>query len=97
MIQVTYEVAEADRAKFIALMHEFAASRRRNGGYGWSLMQDGENRNVLVETWQEPSWLDHLRHHERVTGADQRIQAEILALHRGKDRPIIRHLVTADG
>ena len=96
MIQVTYEVAEIDRAKFIELMHEFAASRRRNGGYGWSLMQDGENRNVLVETWQEPSWLDHLRHHERVTGADQRIQEEILALHRGKDRPFVRHLVAAD-
>ncbi len=95
MIQVTYEVAEADRARFITLMHEFAASRRRNGGYGWSLMQDGENRNVLVETWQEPSWLDHLRHHERVTGADQRIQEEILALHHGKDRPFVRHLVAA--
>ena len=95
MVQVTYRIAEPDQSKFITLMDELASARRRNGGYGWSLMQDAEEPEAFVETWFEPSWVDHLRHHERVTSTDQKTQAEILALHRAPARPIVRHFITA--
>ncbi|SDO15527.1 Predicted arabinose efflux permease, MFS family [Filomicrobium insigne] len=95
MIQVTYEIAEKDRANFITLMNELSAARRRGGGYGWTLMQDAADPSRFVETWCEVSWLYHLRHHERVTGADHAVQDRILALHRGSDPPVVTHLIRA--
>ncbi len=96
LLQTTYRVAESNRKKFVTLMQEFAASRRRNGGYNWSLMQDTEDPSMFIETWYESSWIDHLRHHERVTGADKETQAIIWALHEGGERPPIKHYVSAD-
>lgn len=96
MIRVTYQIAEPDQPRFFALMDELATARRRNGGYDWSLMQDAENPESFVETWFEETWVDHLRHHERMTGADQKTQAEILALHRGPKGPAVTHFVAPE-
>ena len=95
MVQVAYEIAEADGAVFNALMADLAAARRRNGGYGWSLMQDLEDPKRFVETWFETSWLQHLRHHDHVTAADRATQDQVHALHQGSEPPRVRHLLSA--
>jgi hypothetical protein len=46
-----------------------------------------------VETFVEGSWVAHLRHHERVAGADRVIQEQVRALHRGDAPPLVRHLL----
>lgn len=96
LLQVTYRIADTDRKKFVTLMHELASSRRRNGGYSWNLMQDTEDVGLFLETWYEASWIEHLRHHERVTGADRMTQEKIWALHQCSDRPLIKHYVSAN-
>lgn len=77
-------------------MDELAAARRRNGGYDWTLMQDAADPSRFLETWFEVSWVEHLRHHERVTGDDQKIQAQILELQCGNARPVVKHVLAAN-
>ncbi|MBX2856113.1 MAG: MFS transporter [Rhodobacteraceae bacterium] len=93
MIQIAYDIASAKQPDFWALMRELSWARRRGGGYGWTLMRDAEQPERFVETWYEASWTQHLRHHERVSGADRDLQEQIRALHRGAAEPIVSHFL----
>lgn len=92
-IQVTYEIDAADSERFLDLMSRLAEARRRNGAYGWSVMEDAASPTRFVECWQEASWLQHLRHHERVSGADHALQDDIAKLHRGATPPTAVHMI----
>jgi hypothetical protein len=56
-------------------------------------MEDAAAPGHYVETFVEGSWVAHLRHHERVAGADRVIQEQVRALHRGDAPPLVRHLL----
>jgi len=85
LIKIEYRVAAAERLNFIALMRQLAGGRRRHGGYGWTLRQDAGDRECFFETWHEASWLEHRRHHRRVTADDHRLQNEIADLQASDD------------
>jgi hypothetical protein len=74
-------------------MDQLAEARRRGGGYDWSLMQDAAEPDRYVETWREASWIQHLRHHERVSKEDQIVQDSIHRLQINEKDPVITHLV----
>jgi MFS family permease len=95
MIQIAYEVAEQNRCPFEALMMELKAARQRGGGYGWSLMQSAETPQRFVETWFEASWTAHLRHHDRVSGEDRRLQERVAMQLAAGTKPVVRHYLTA--
>ncbi|MEM8598141.1 MAG: MFS transporter, partial [Pseudomonadota bacterium] len=48
------------------------------------------------ETWHEASWRQHLRHHERVSGADKALQDQIRALHQGDSGPLVAHFMAPE-
>ncbi len=93
MIQITYQVEERHAEEFLTRMKQLAASRRRGGGYRWSIMRDAADTRVYIETWWESSWLNHKRQHLHVTKEDKKVQEEIRALTIGNERPIVRHLI----
>ncbi len=95
MIQIVYEIDASDRQRFVELMAKLAQARRRNGAYNWSLMEHLGVENRFVETWHEASWLQHLRHHEHVSGADRAVQEQIASFNRSaKSSPV--HLISVD-
>jgi hypothetical protein len=71
------------------------AARQRGGGYGWSLMQSAETPQRFVETWFEASWTAHLRHHDRVSGEDRRLQERVAMQLAAGTKPVVRHYLTA--
>ncbi len=93
MIQISYHVANADQKAFRRLMSALADSRRQGGGYRWSLMNDAADPERFVEAWWEASWLDHQRHHTRVTEESRRLQERIVALQIDKIAPTTKHFV----
>lgn len=95
-IQIAYEIDAGDRARFLELMRQLAEARRRNGAFCWSLMEDLGQPNRFVETWQEASWLQHLRHHERVSGADRAVQEQVWKLNRSSQPPPAIHLISVE-
>ncbi|MFY0615168.1 MAG: MFS transporter [Hyphomicrobiaceae bacterium] len=94
MIQITYQVPAENLDLFSGLMAKLKAARRRGGGYGWTLMASADVTDLYVETWFEASWNDHLRHHERVTGEDQKLQERIQELLVGGAQPLVRHYLS---
>ncbi|WP_373089066.1 MFS transporter [Sneathiella sp.] len=93
MTMITYTVSPAAQREFIGQMSLLAEARKRLGAYAWGLMQDAAAANQFIEYFFEGSWIDHLRHHERVSGEDQIIQNKILALLGENNAPVVRHLL----
>jgi hypothetical protein len=59
----------------------------------WGIYEDVESPGRFVETFLDVSWLQHLRHHERVTAADRAILDAVAACHSGPERPRVKHLL----
>lgn len=98
MVQVVYRIAAKDRDVFLRTLMDLSTQRLRDGGFGWRVFEDAEDRERITEIFFAPSWLDHLRQHERVTKTDQALQAKISAFHIGPEPPrVTHHLAAAPG
>jgi len=75
MVTLHYDIAPEHATAFRQAMSEVARMRRRNGAFSWGLVQSSENPRHWQEFFFDESWLEHLRHHGRVTRAEQRIEA----------------------
>ncbi len=75
MDTLEYDIDPQDAAAFQAAMVEVRAMRRRNGAVSWGLVQDSGNRRLWLEFFIDESWLEHLRHHQRVTRGELRVEA----------------------
>lgn len=95
MVEISYRVAEANRRAFLGAVEALARVRKRDGATSWQVFEDAEDRERFVEVFFTPSWLDHLRQHERVTKADETIQAAANAFHIGPEPPKVRHFIAA--
>jgi MFS family permease len=96
LVQIEYRVTAAHRATVLRLLHALGAARRRNGAFDWGLMEDASDPHRLIEYFLEASWLQHLRHHERVTGDDRALQLQIRALLDPDDTPRVTHLLAPE-
>jgi len=93
---VEYRIAVADREAFLVDIRVLARQRLRDGAYGWNIFEDAAQDGRFVETFYSPSWLEHLRQHERVTQADRDLQDRVNAFHKGDGRPVVTHLIVPD-
>ena len=93
LVTVEYQIDAADADRFLSVMCELGEARRRMGAVQWGVSEDAALPGRYIEYFFEGSWLAHLRHHERVTGADRVLQERALALHRGDSPPQVRHLL----
>lgn len=91
MIHIAYVVTEEHQGDFKHLMRDLQQSRQSYGAYGWALRHDISDAMVFVETWQEASWLNHLRHHERVSKTDQQLQEQIRQCLARDTEPTVQH------
>jgi hypothetical protein len=58
----------------------------------WDVIEDTAERGKFIETCLLGSWLEHLRQHERVTRADQALEARVHGFLTSE--PKTTHLVT---
>lgn len=93
MTMVEYDIEPADTPRFLAVLHEFSRARRRGGAFAWRVFEDAARPGRFIECFLESSWLEHLRHHCRVTEDDRRLQEQLWAFHRGPDKPKVSHLL----
>ncbi len=93
MTTIEYRVAPENVTRFRELMPELGQARKRLGAYAWGVLEDAAAPGCFVEYFLERSWLQHLRHHERVSGADRAVQEQVVALLLPGSAPLVRHLV----
>src|SRR4029453_19202466 len=75
LVTIEYTIDPARAEDFLRAVHAQHGLRRRDGAIAWGIYRDTEDPRRYVETFVAPSWLDHLRQHERVTAADREIEA----------------------
>jgi MFS family permease len=97
LVTVEYHIDDADRAAFHALLGELGRTRRRDGAVIWGVAEDVATPGIHLEYFVTPSWIEHLRQHERVTAEDRTLQEKVRALHRNEHAPIVRHFVGGTG
>ena len=88
---LAYPVDPAHLSAFLSLMEQQRVARRRDGALYWQLFQDSAASGRYLETFLAESWLEHLRHHERVTLADRLLQDQILHCLAGAAQPAVTH------
>lgn len=95
LVVVEYEVAPEHEREFITAMQEVAATRRRDGAIEWGLYRDAAAPTRFVETFLAPSWLEHLRQHERGTVADRALRERVEPFV-VRERQRVSHLIAVD-
>ena len=92
-----YRVAEADRTAFAAFMlRSMRPMRERDGALRWTLLQDVAEREIWIERFQNPTWLDYLRQNHRRTVSDHDLEVRALAFHQSAAPPRVRHFLETD-
>lgn len=93
VITIEYVIREQDVVAFLTVMAERRRIRRRDGARHWTLLRDLEDPRVWVERYHSPTWLEYVRHNQRMTQADAVVGERLRALHQGPDRPRVRRMI----
>ncbi|MDP9807189.1 MFS family permease [Rhizobium tibeticum] len=93
VVQIDYEIADADVHEFLALMGERRRIRIRDGARNWALMRDLEKPGRWTETYHTPTWVEYIRHNQRRTQADAENIERLRALHHGEQLPQVHRLI----
>ncbi|NWE50913.1 MFS transporter [Brevundimonas sp. P7753] len=93
VVSIAYRIREEDIDDFLAVMDERRRVRRRDGARQWRLLRDLAEPDIWVEKYQTATWLDYVRHNQRITQADADISRRIYALHQGSDKPVVHRLI----
>lgn len=90
LVTLEYIVEPTRAAEFEAAMRLVRRSRRRGGAVRWSLWTDAARPERYLESFVDESWLDHLRHRERLTALDREIEARAASFHLGAEPPRVQ-------
>jgi len=91
LVTIIYDIAEEDASNFRALMRIMRERRLRDGARRWRLYHDAKDPERFLELFRLDSWGEHLLQHQRTTMEDRELEAKVLSLHRGKERPLATH------
>lgn len=93
MVLIEYRIAEENEASFLERIMALGRVRKQLGAFNWGVLEDAARPGYFVEHFMELSWLNHLRHHRRVSGSDRELQVQVNALHEGESAPLVTHLL----
>ncbi len=95
LITVEYRVPVERANDFIQAMEAMRSFRYREGAIRWDLFRDLADPDRYVENFIAPSWAEHMRQHERVTVADQAIEAHAFSFQQPGFTQFATHLIAA--
>lgn len=93
VITIEYEIREEDVLEFLAAMAERRRIRRRDGAMNWMLLRDLSNPRLWIERYTTPTWLEYIRHNNRITQDDAAIPQRLRELHQGAGHPVVRRMI----
>lgn len=93
VVSMEYSIPPAQAPAFLNAASRLRRLRRRNGARRWALLQDAAHPKVWIERFEVPTWLDYLRHVERMTSVDVEVARRVLGFHDGAEPPVTRFLL----
>src|ERR1700739_2062785 len=92
LVTIDYRIDPKDRTQFLDALLRLSRERRRDGAYSWKVFEDPTVDGRIVEVFLTDSWLEHLRHHARITKSDQ-LQEEAVRWCLAGQPPVTTHLI----
>ena len=89
LVTIEYSIDLERLPEFITAIYKYERLRRRDGAYHWGVFRDLEHPDRYLEIFLVNSWAEHLRQHERSTGADRALEEQVESYIRGKST--VRH------
>jgi hypothetical protein len=93
VITIEYRIREEDVLEFLAVMAERRRIRKRDGAMNWMLLRDLADPRVWLERYTTPTWLEYIRHNNRLTQDDAEIPQRLHELHQGPGDPSVRRMI----
>jgi MFS family permease len=94
LVTIEYVVRKDMVAEFLTQARRLGKQRRRDGAFSWSIYEDTQRPDHFIETFNDESWLAHLRQHERVTVQSRDIQMKMKACLAENSEPVVRHFLS---
>ncbi len=96
LVTIEYDVKPDQVEHFLQHIAVLGKHRRQHGVFSWSVFEHTERPNQFIETFNDESWLAHLRQHERVPVAVHNIQQQIQSLLADGSQPRVTHYVAPE-
>ena len=93
VITIEYVIRDEDLLEFLAAMSERRRIRRRDGATHWMLLRDLADPRLWIERYTTPTWLEYIRHNNRITKDDAIIPERLHQLHQGPGHPVVRRMI----
>lgn len=93
VITIEYVIRDEDLLEFLAAMSERRRIRRRDGATNWMLLRDLADPRLWIERYTTPTWLEYIRHNNRITKDDAIIPERLHQLHQGPGDPVVRRMI----
>jgi len=94
LVMIEYLIDPIKSGEFTSSMRQMRNARLRDGAISWDLFVDAAQAGRYVESFMVESWTEHLRQHERVTVADRELEKVVHSFHKGKQPPVVTHLLS---
>jgi quinol monooxygenase YgiN len=93
LITIEYRIDPARAADFLEVMQETRRNRLRHGMLSWGLFRDVGEPGRFIEHFVDESWVEHLRHFERMTAFDLALREKRLSFHLGESPPRVSRYI----
>lgn len=93
VITIEYVIREEDVLEFLSTMAERRRIRKRDGAMNWALLRDLNDSHLWVERFTTPTWLEYIRHNNRMTQDDAVVPQRLRELHQGPGLPVVRRMI----
>lgn len=93
IVTVEYMIRDDDVFAFLGAMSERRRVRLRDGARQWTLLRDLVHPELWIERYESPTWVEYIRHNQRITQADAEVGERLRALHYGAEPPLARRLI----
>jgi MFS family permease/quinol monooxygenase YgiN len=87
LVTIEYRIDPARASEFLELMEESRRNRLRHGTLSWGLFRDAVEPGRYIEHFVDESWVEHLRHFERMTAFDLALRERRRSFHLGDAPP----------
>jgi MFS family permease/quinol monooxygenase YgiN len=89
VVLIEYRIDPTRRREFLAVMEETRRSRIQHGAISWELLRRSDDPAIYTEMMVDETWIDHLRHFDRITAQDLALRNRRHAFHLGPGEPRI--------
>ncbi|MBA3588754.1 MFS transporter [Methylibium sp.] len=93
LVTIDYLIDPARTDEFLQVMQESRRNRLLHGMLSWGLFRDAADSRRFIEHYVDESWVEHLRHFERMTAFDVALRERRLSFHVGASPPLVSRYI----